>query len=93
VDAAPKREKELTMPLYEFKCLKCNEFFELLVMKQGEEVTMKCPQCSSSEFERVLSKTGYAMGAKGAGNKGVSTQSRTCSSGSCTTYTIPGPNG
>lgn len=81
------------MPLYEFKCLKCNEFFELLVMKKGEEVTMKCPRCDSGEFERVLSTTRHTMGAKAAGSQGVSTQSRTCSSGSCTTYTIPGPNG
>jgi putative FmdB family regulatory protein len=81
------------MPLYEFKCLKCDAFFELLVMKKGEEAHLHCPQCDSSDFERVLSTTSYAMGAKTAGNQGVSTQSRTCSSGSCTTYTIPGPNG
>jgi putative FmdB family regulatory protein len=81
------------MPLYEFKCLKCNEFFELLVMKKGEEVEMQCPKCNSSEFERVLSKTSYAMGADAQGGQGPSAQTRTCSTGSCTTYTIPGPNG
>ena len=81
------------MPLYEFKCLKCNEFFELLVMKKGEEVEMKCPKCNSAEFERVLSATSYAMGGSADGAQGVSSQTRTCSSGSCTTYTIPGPNG
>jgi len=81
------------MPLYEFKCMKCNEFFELLIMKKGEEVEMKCPKCNSSEFERVLSTTSYAMGADSQGGQGASAQTRTCSTGSCTTYTIPGPNG
>jgi len=80
------------MPLYEFKCLKCNEFFELLIMKKGEEVEMQCPKCSSGEFERVLSNTSYAMKGDSQGNQGASSQTRTCSSGSCTTYTIPGPN-
>jgi len=82
------------MPLYEFKCLKCQEFFELLVMKKGEEVEMHCPKCKSGEFERVLSTTSYAMGDTPQGRQqGASAQTRTCSSGSCTTYTIPGPNG
>ena len=50
------------MPIYEFQCLKCHEYFELLVIKQDEEVQLKCPECNSEEFERVLSKTGYCMG-------------------------------
>ena len=85
--------KDLIMPLYEFKCLKCNEFFELLVMKKGEEVEMECPNCSSGEFERVLSSTSYTMKGDGPSNQGASSQTRTCSGGSCTTYTIPGPDG
>ncbi len=79
------------MPLYEFKCLKCNEFFEVLVMRQDEQVEMKCPQCKSSEFERVLSTTSYSM-SSGEGYRDVpKAQTRTCSGGSCTTYDIPGP--
>lgn len=81
------------MPLYEFKCEKCNEIFELLVMSHEEEVEMKCPHCGAADFERVLSTTHYAMGAgtgSGAGAR-PSVQTRTCSSGSCTTYDIPGP--
>ena len=82
------------MPIYEFKCLKCNEFFELLVMNKEEEVALNCPKCSSEEFERVLSSTSFTMGEAGGTKKqGATPQTRSCSSGSCTTYTIPGPNG
>ena len=81
------------MPIYEFKCLKCNEFFELLVMNKDDEVALNCPKCESEDFEKVLSSTSFTM-AEGANKKqGATTQTRSCSSGSCTTYTIPGPNG
>ena len=83
------------MPIYEFKCSNCGEFFELLVTQKSGEAELKCPECQSSAFERVLSQTRYQMGA-GAGTgagKGISTQTRTCSSGSCTTIDLPGPNG
>ncbi|MCG6911125.1 MAG: zinc ribbon domain-containing protein [Deltaproteobacteria bacterium] len=81
------------MPIFEFKCLKCNEFFELLVMNKNDEVDLSCPQCGSQECERVLSSTSFAMGTGNGQKAGATSQTRTCSSGSCTTYTIPGPNG
>ncbi|MFC1857104.1 zinc ribbon domain-containing protein [Thermodesulfobacteriota bacterium] len=75
------------MPIYEFKCLKCEEFFELLVMNKAEEATLRCPKCKCGEVERVISTTNYAMST---GQSSVESQTRTCSSGSCTTYTLPG---
>ena len=78
------------MPIYEFKCLECEEFIELLVMNKEEEIAVKCPKCECEELERVISSTCYSM-ADGSGKRqGVKSQSRTCSSGSCTTYEIPG---
>jgi putative FmdB family regulatory protein len=83
------------MPIYEFKCLKCNEHVEFLVMNRDDEFEMKCANCDSADFERIISSTNYSMGV-GAGNgsgtnTGVATETRTCQSGSCTTYEIPGP--
>ena len=78
------------MPIYEFRCLKCNECFEILVLSKEEEVETRCPKCNSENFERVLSKTCYAMGSGEGKPTGVSAQNRTCSSGSCTTWEIPG---
>ena len=82
------------MPIYEFKCLKCDEFFELLVMCEDDKTEMACPKCKSGDFEKVMSSTNYAMTGNAPGgsqSQGASSQTRTCSSGSCTTYNIPGP--
>jgi putative FmdB family regulatory protein len=81
------------MPIYEFKCLKCNNFFELLFMGTDDRAELKCPECQSEEFERVLSTASFNVGGASGDKQGASSQTRTCSSGSCTTYTIPGPNG
>ncbi len=80
------------MPIYEFKCMKCDEFIEILVMNKDDEVEMRCPKCGAENLERILSSTSYNMGASSTGQKGVSAQTRTCSGGSCTTYDIPGPS-
>ncbi len=78
------------MPIYEFKCLKCQEFFELLVINNDDEAELQCPKCNSKEFERVLSVTNFATGPGTGGNQGSAVTNRTCSSGTCTTYDIPG---
>jgi len=76
------------MPIFEFKCSQCEEFFEVLLMgDQDNEV--QCPKCGSERFERVLSTTSYAM-ADSSGSSGVSATTRKCSGGNCTTYEIPG---
>lgn len=81
------------MPIYEFKCLKCEEFVELLVMNKDEEDELKCTKCGGQSFERVMSRTNFTLSnscaSKSAQNFGGK-QERTCSSGSCTTYTVPG---
>jgi putative FmdB family regulatory protein len=79
------------MPIYEFRCLSCSECFEILIMKKDEVVECRCPKCGSEDFERVLSKTCYAMGPGEGKAAGASSQTRTCSGGSCTTWDIPGP--
>jgi putative FmdB family regulatory protein len=79
------------MPIYEFKCLKCQECFELLLMNNNEKIELKCPKCKSEDFERILSATNFSIGNPSKGNAEVSAKTRTCSSGSCSTYEIPGP--
>ncbi len=44
------------MPIYEFKCTKCEEFFEVIVMAANDNDAVACPKCESKEFERVVSK-------------------------------------
>lgn len=81
------------MPIYEFKCLECDECFELLVMNTKDDVELKCPSCHSENFERILSCTNYNLGSGTGDQQTTSAKTRTCSSGSCTTYEIPGPSG
>ena len=79
------------MPIFEFKCSDCEEFFEILFMSGDGDKEVKCPKCSSFSVERVVSATNYAMGGSvSTKNEAVAKQTRSCSSGSCTTYTVPG---
>ena len=78
------------MPIYEFKCLKCDEYVELLVMNPDEEIDLKCKACDSEDLERIISSASYNMGIGSGESSRVGTQSRTCSGGSCTTYEVPG---
>jgi len=78
------------MPIYEFKCLKCDHHVELLIMNQDDAIDLKCTDCNSKDLERIISTTNYHMGSNSGKNATVNSQTRTCSSGSCTTYEIPG---
>lgn len=78
------------MPIYEFRCLKCNECFEMLVMNSEETFETRCPKCKSEDFERIMSAASFTVGA-GSNSPVAESRTRTCSGGSCTTYDIPGP--
>jgi putative FmdB family regulatory protein len=78
------------MPIYEFRCLKCGNVFELLKLKkQDESLNMKCPKCKSSEIERILSAVSVGRSLSGSGK--VKSTVKSCSSGSCASFEIPGP--
>ena len=60
-------------------------------MAGDNEKEIKCPKCTSFAVERVVSTTNYAMGPSAVSKQQrASAQTRNCSSGSCTTYTVPG---
>ncbi len=79
------------MPLYEFRCLKCNECFEFLIMHNDDQMEMRCPACKSEDFERILSVSCHTIGGSSSGTQSAQTKTRSCPGGSCTTYDIPGP--
>jgi putative FmdB family regulatory protein len=84
--------KDRKMPIFEFKCSKCTECFEILVMKDDDTVEMLCPKCGAEDFERILSCTNYAMNAESGEAQGTKTETRKCSGGACSTLEIPGPS-
>jgi putative FmdB family regulatory protein len=77
------------MPIYEFKCLECENIFEMLMINSNETIEMRCSRCNSHDLERVMSTTNYSVGVSG-GNTAPKAQVRNCSSGSCTTIDLPG---
>ncbi|MFZ0449760.1 MAG: zinc ribbon domain-containing protein [Desulfatiglandaceae bacterium] len=79
------------MPIFEFRCLKCGHIFEKLFTNSREEVLMACPECDSDTFERVVSRTNYAMGVGPGGNMPKMTTKSCGSSNQCTTLDLPGP--
>ena len=77
------------MPIYEFRCLKCNEIFELLFMSDQDSKEMKCPHCQSEEFERILSASNFSIsGSSPRPQTNISTKA--CGDDSCGTIEIPG---
>lgn len=47
------------MPVYEYKCEKCLNFFEVFKPVREKDVAEKCPSCRSLETKRMLSQIGH----------------------------------
>lgn len=43
------------MPLYEYRCRKCGKSFEMLRRMSDADRELECPECLSTEVERLLS--------------------------------------
>ena len=79
------------MPIYEFKCLKCEEYIEILVMGSDDKnMQMTCTKCGGQELERIMSTTNVSVAPSGGSQSKVTSQTRSCSGGSCTTWNLPG---
>lgn len=75
------------MPIYEYKCMKCDEEFECIVFG-GDTVT--CPECSTDKVKRKMSACSFKSGGSSgdySASSGSSSSSGCagCSGGSCTT--------
>ena len=57
------------MPIYEFKCKKCNKDFEKIIAWDAEGV--ECPECRSQETEKQLSS--FAVRNPGGKSSGIVT--------------------
>lgn len=71
------------MPIYEYRCRKCNLEFECLVF--GSEKP-NCPGCNSKRVGKLMSACGFV--SKGGGGETVRKSASTsscsgCTSGSC----------
>ncbi len=79
------------MPIYEFRCLECENVQEIIVSSSdSDKVEMKCNACECKNMERMLSTVSYAMGA-GKGDPSPKVSTKTCGENTCGTLEIPGP--
>ncbi len=76
------------MPIFEYKCMKCNEEFECIVLG-GDTVT--CPECNTKKVKRKMSACSFKSGGSSGGDysapssSGSSSGCSGCSGGSCST--------
>jgi len=70
------------MPIYEFSCTQCGAVFEELVRNGAKPV---CPECSSGDVRRLLSRFAVHSSSPGLGGTGGGKSCSTCSSSSCAT--------
>lgn len=69
------------MPIYEFRCARCDREFEKLVFNSSEKIA--CPGCKSKKVSRMMSAFAFSSGGK---FKSTASSSCTgCSSTSCST--------
>ncbi|MBW1721276.1 MAG: zinc ribbon domain-containing protein [Deltaproteobacteria bacterium] len=66
------------MPIYEFKCMKCDKEFECIVF--GDESDVTCPDCEARDVRRLMSACSF----KSDGNFSSSSGSSGCSGCSST---------
>ncbi|MDY6837707.1 MAG: zinc ribbon domain-containing protein [Thermodesulfobacteriota bacterium] len=67
------------MPIYEFRCKKCNHVFEYLCLSMNDRDQACCPSCGHKETEALLS-TFSSTGSRDSG-KGTSSLSSCSNSG------------
>ncbi len=60
------------MPIYEYKCKKCDACFEKLVFA-GDKEPVECPGCGTRKVEKLMSATSFMDSGSGVG--------KACSSG------------
>ena len=75
------------MPIFEYRCQKCDSEFEKLVFGSAEEADVHCPACDSPKVEQCYSCfNGHSRDGSGATRPITSSSSSgcsSCSSGSC----------
>ena len=71
------------MPIFEYKCRKCRENFEVLFRSRDEKMSVACPKCGSITVERLMSafagKIGNTSANTSAGGEGCGS----CAATSC----------
>lgn len=52
---------KFNMPIYEFRCLSCNNEFEFFINYKDLDKTKYCPKCNSINIKRLISKSSFVL--------------------------------
>jgi putative FmdB family regulatory protein len=53
------------MPLYKYRCTECEDTFKVLQKNGNKDELSECPECGSSEVERMISSVGIRFKGNG----------------------------
>lgn len=53
------------MPLYKYRCSECENTFKVLKKNGNKDELPECPECGSSEVERMISSVGIRFKGNG----------------------------
>jgi putative FmdB family regulatory protein len=59
VGVAPDRDllgAAEAMPIYEYRCRKCQKRFSVLTLRVSEAAVAECPKCGSRDADRLMSR-------------------------------------
>ena len=71
------------MPIFEYKCLKCESEFEKLVFGASSENGIQCPDCQSEEIERMFSCFNGVSRSSDGSTRPMSSGCSSCQASSC----------
>jgi len=54
------------MPIYEYRCQRCEKVFEELIIRKSDEAELRCPGCKESKVARVMSRPAATTKANGS---------------------------
>ncbi len=57
------------MPIYEYACGGCGKVFEELILRRSDEAELACPECSSREVSRQMSRPAATRTGDGGGGR------------------------
>lgn len=75
------------MPIFEYKCKKCNKVFEELILLSSSDNVIACPKCGSKDLIKLFSNFGSNVSEESSDlDLGSSPSScSTCSLDTCNT--------
>ncbi|MBN2430788.1 MAG: zinc ribbon domain-containing protein [Acidobacteria bacterium] len=74
------------MPIFEYRCRKCDQEFEKLVFRHTPAGEIRCTDCDSEDVEKLLSTFAFTGTTRKSGSGG-SSSCGSCRGGSCSSCT------